>query len=91
MYSMTHEHNEPVYGLKRFVLDTESDIADLPTTSGIIVPGSTAFVIATSATYILNNQRVWTKIQSNSNGSSSDTSDTSTDNTYIWDGGDISS
>jgi hypothetical protein len=91
MYSMTHEHNEPVYGLKRFVVDAESDIADLPTINGIIVPGSTAFVIATSATYILNNQRVWIKIQSNSSGSGSDTSDTSTDNTYIWDGGDISS
>lgn len=91
MYSMTHEHNEPVYGLKRFVLDAESDVASLPTTDGTIVPGSTAFVIATSATYILSNQYVWAKIQSNSNSSGSDASDTSTDNTYIWDGGDISS
>ena len=90
MYSMTHEHNEQAYGLKRYVVDTEADIATLPANVPTIIPGSTAFVIGTSTTYMLNNQRQWVKINIGSNSSGSDSSDTpSTDNTYIWDGGSI--
>jgi len=87
MYGMTREHNERVYGLKQFVVDTESEIATLPTVDPTLVPGSTAFVIATSNTYMLNNQRSWVKLARSSSGS--DTPDPSTDNTYIWDGGSI--
>lgn len=91
MYSMTHEHNEHAYGLKHYVVDTEADVATLPSNASTIIPGSTAFVIGTSTTYMLNNQREWVKITvGGSNSGSSDGSDTpSADNTYIWDGGSI--
>lgn len=87
MYGMTREHNERVYGLKQFVVDTESDIATLPTLDPTLVPGSTAFVIATSDTYMLNNKRSWVKLARSSSGS--DTPDPDTNNTYIWDGGSV--
>ena len=87
MYGMTREHNERVYGLKQFVVDTESDVATLPTLDPTLVPGSTAFVIATSNTYMLNNKRSWVKLARSSSGS--DTPDLDTNNTYIWDGGSV--
>lgn len=87
MYGMTREHNERVYGLKQFVVDTESDIATLPTLDPTLVPGSTAFVIATSNTYMLNNKRSWVKLARSSSGS--DTPDPDANNTYIWDGGSV--
>lgn len=87
MYGITRENNERVYGLKQFVVDTESDIATLPTLDSMLVPGSTAFVIATSNTYMLNNKRSWVKLARSS--SSPDTPDPDTNNTYIWDGSNI--
>lgn len=87
MYGITRENNERVYGLKQFVVDSESDIATLPTLDPTLVPGSTAFVIATSNTYMLNNKRSWVKLARSS--SSTDTPDPDTNNTYIWDGSNI--
>ena len=87
MYGITRENNERVYGLKQFVVDTGSDIATLPTLDSTLVPGSTAFVIATSNTYMLNNKRSWVKLARSS--SSPDTPDPDTNNTYIWDGSHI--
>ena len=87
MYGMTREHNERAYGLKQFVVDAESDVATLPTLDPTLVPGSTAFVIATSNTYMLNNKRSWVKLARSSSGS--DTPDPDTNNTYIWDGGSV--
>ena len=87
MYGITRENNERVYGLKQFVVDTESDIATLPTLDSTLVPGSTAFVIATSDTYMLNNKRSWVKLARSS--SNPDTPDPDINNTYIWDGSNI--
>ena len=57
----------------------------------MLIPGSTAFVISTSNSYMLNNQYSWVKVNlSNSSGGSSNP-DPGTDNTYIWDGGDVGS
>ena len=57
----------------------------------MLIPGSTAFVISTSNSYMLNNQNSWVKVNlSNSSGGSSNP-DPGTDNTYIWDGGDVGS
>lgn len=86
MYGLTHENGRAVYGLKHFILDTEAEVKNLPT-DDMFIPGSTAFVISTSNSYMLNNQNSWVKINL-SNGSSPDPG---TDNTYIWDGGDVGS
>lgn len=46
------------YGIKDYILDTTNDIQSLPTDT----PGSTAFIIADSSTYILNGSKQWVKI-----------------------------
>lgn len=89
MYGLTHNNNKVVYGIKRFVLDKEEDTKTLPTRG--LTPGSTAFVIETSNTYMLNNLYVWKKVKANSSSGDGGTDPTPDpdDNTYIWDGGDI--
>ena len=86
------------YGLQRFILDTPDDLKKLPAKT---VPGSTAYVISTGATYIHNNKNVWVRVKSassGSNGGSSGDSNTGSGNGGssatpgvgdIWDGGDI--
>lgn len=69
------------YGLQRFVLDTPDDLLKLPAKT---VPGSSAYVISTGATYIHNSENVWVRIKSTSNGSTPGMDD-------VWDGGDIDS
>lgn len=56
------------YGLQRFVLDTPDDLLKLPAKT---VPGSSAYVISTGATYIHNSENVWVKVKSTSNSSTS--------------------
>ena len=71
------------------------------------VPGSSAYVISTGATYIHNSENVWVRIKSTSNGSTSggNNSGSNSDNNNgncncgcsipgmddVWDGGDIDS
>mgnify|MGYP003294720337 CR=1 FL=1 len=44
------------YGVKRYIADFISDIAQLPSND---TPGSEAFVIEDSSTYVLNGQKQW--------------------------------
>lgn len=79
------------YGLQRFILDTPDDLKKLPAKT---VPGSTAYVISTGATYIHNNKNVWVRVKSASAGSNSGSSNPGSGSTTpgtgdIWDGGDI--
>lgn len=83
------------YGLQRFILDTPDDLKKLPAKT---VPGSTAYVISTGATYIHNNKNVWVRVKSASSGSNSGDSNTGSGSGGssatpgvgdIWDGGDI--
>ena len=89
MYGLTHNNNKVVYGIKRFILDKEEDTKTLPTRG--LTPGSTAFVISTSNSYMLNNQNSWVKVDLSNNSGGSSNPDPGTDNTYIWDGGDVGS
>lgn len=90
MYGLTHESGRAVYGLKHFVLDTEAEVKNLPT-DDMLIPGSTAFVISTSNSYMLNNQYSWVKVNLSNGSGGSGNPDPGTDNTYIWDGGDVGS
>ena len=79
------------YGLQRFILDTPDDLKKLPAKT---VPGSTAYVISTGATYIHNNKNVWVRVKFASSGSNSGSSNPGSGSTTpgtgdIWDGGDI--
>lgn len=58
------------YGVKKFFLDTAEDLMQLNTAN--LYPGSTAFIINTSTTYMLNNKKVWVKVDLGSGGSSGD-------------------
>ena len=71
MFSMASNSGNIAYGVARLLVDTEEDVGSLPTYH---TPGSTAFVIATSSRYMLNNQKQWVKVHTGSNsGGSSDT------------------
>lgn len=67
MYSISRTGE---YEPKKFIVDLVSDVNTLPTKG--IPPGSTAFVIENSTSYMLNNQRRWIKVNlSNGSGGSS--------------------
>lgn len=67
MINLTKFAGRTAYNVKEYTVDTESDIADLPTD---IAPGSTAFVISTSATYMLNSNGSWNQVVISSGSSS---------------------
>lgn len=72
MFKVINQSGHTAYGLKEFICDTEADISNLSLDE---TPGSTAFVIASKKTYMMNNQHKWIDItvnfSSNSSGSSS--------------------
>ena len=97
MFSTVHSpDNRSAYGIKKFVCDAESDIANLPITCAV---GSTAFVIDTSNEYMLNHQGQWKKVQTNGSSSGDiiydggdvpgDDIPDSSDDHYIYDGGGV--
>lgn len=81
MYSLISNRGKISYDIQRFVVDFETEIAELPTNGA---PGSTAFVIENGSRYMLNNDRVWKLLPSSgaSGGGSIDPTAT-----YIYDGG----
>lgn len=89
---ITQQRGRVQYGLQRFIVDTPDDLLKLPAKT---VPGSSAYVISTGATYIHNNKHVWVKISTASLGSGSGSGGGNSGNTDtpgvgdIWDGGDI--
>lgn len=72
MFKVINQSGHTAYGLKEFICDTEADISNLSLDE---TPGSTAFVIASKKTYMINNQHKWVDItvnfSSNSSGNSS--------------------
>lgn len=56
------------YNVKKYVVDSTADLSDLPTTGQ---PGSTAFIIESSETYMLNGNQEWKKISIGSGSGSS--------------------
>lgn len=60
MIAVLSENGKSTYNLKEYVVDTQEDIKDLPT-SGIQM-GSTAFVISTGTVYMLNSSKEWIEV-----------------------------
>lgn len=73
MFTIYEQSGHTAYGIKRFVCDSESDIQDLSLDEKL---GSSAYVIATGNTYIINSAGEWVK-QKASTSSSSGSSDQS--------------
>jgi len=59
MYNIMQQNDHIGVYVTQFVADSEEDIAELPTS---VQPGSTCIVVATSNVYMLNNQKVWSKL-----------------------------
>lgn len=69
MISIYKQDGDITYGVKEFIIDTPSDLVDLPTNKTKVRPGSTAFVISTSEKYMLNNQEQWILLKGSGGGS----------------------
>ena len=74
------------YGIKHFILDTQDDLTNIPTTCK---PGSTAFITETSKYYMLNNQNKWIEVNlsASNGGSSGNEIDINEGDTVIFNGG----
>lgn len=59
MYSIYAQNGDVQYNIVEFIIDSEEDVATLPTTP---VMGSTALVINNPALFMLNSEKEWVKI-----------------------------
>ena len=84
-YTAIYANGSTFNAVKKFVIDTFNEIYDIDTSQ--LSPGSTAFDISTSKTYMLNNKRNWIEVQLSSGGSGS--GEGPTDKDIIYDGGGV--
>lgn len=66
MVSLGANGNIKTYGMKHFICDVATDISNIETAD--LAVGSTVFVIATSAHYMLNSSKQWIQINLGSGG-----------------------
>lgn len=59
MYSIIRQNDNTSSYITEFIVDTEADIKDLPTS---VDAGSSCLVANNGTVYILNNAKVWTKL-----------------------------
>lgn len=85
--------NQKANMVRQFVVDTHDDIASIDISQ--LLAGSTAFVITTSETYMLKNDRTWYKVDIGSGGGGGGGTiydggdeDGSSSEEIIYDGGD---
>ena len=83
MFSLFSNSGKRAYYTHEYIVDTSSDIANLPTD---VNPGSKAFVIANSTYYMLNHQHKWIKVNLTNNTGSGDDTDPSVEE-IVYDGG----
>lgn len=86
MYSIGKNSDTIGYGIKKFFVDTEVEISNIPLET--VFPGSTAFVIENSKSYMLNNQFQWIEISSGG-GSAGGGGNISPDDEINYDGGTV--
>ena len=86
MYSLISHRGIYNVALKEYVVDTEADIASVPTDAPA---GSKCFVIENSVTYMLNHKKQWKKVNL-STGSSSGGGGGSSSDQDEYDGGEPS-
>lgn len=75
--------NAVQYGIKHLVFD---DNEQFKAYTGVAAAGSTAYIIATKKSYILDSQRTWHLLPVNSSSSSGGEDE---EVIYIYDGGEI--
>lgn len=75
-FSIGAQHGKEAYNVKHYVVDCIKDMKKLPTSAAA---GSTAFVVKSSQSFMLNNKRQWVEISPAGSGSQQEN--------IIWDGG----
>lgn len=83
---ITIQRKSNIYGVKHFVVDEKSDLDLLR--KDLLYMGSTAYVIASGETYIVDGNKNWKLMPKSSGGSGGDTPE-DTDDTIIYDGGEV--
>ena len=83
MFSIYANGNKIAHGQKEVLVDELSDLLLISTTN--LTPGTTAFVIANSQTYMLNHSKQWIKV--NLTGSSSSSPSPEVPSLVVYDGG----
>ena len=63
-YTAIYANGSTFNMVKKFVIDSFNDIYDIDISQ--LSPGSTAFDISSSKTYMLNNKKQWIEVQINS-------------------------
>ena len=92
MYSLISHRGIYNTAIKRYIVDNEDDIKDVPTDAPA---GSECFVINNSATYMLNHSKQWIKVylsSGNGGGGSSDDPaqpDVPSKDEVVYEGGEI--
>ena len=69
-YTAIYANGSTFNMLKKFVIDSFNEIYEIDTSQ--LSPGSTAFDISSSKTYMLNNKKQWIEVQIGSSGSGTD-------------------
>lgn len=59
-YSTVYLNGRKPNMVRRFVVDAKADLSEINISQ--LLPGSTAFIIETSETYMLNNQFNWVEV-----------------------------
>ena len=97
MYSLISHRGIYNEAIKKYIVDEESDIKDVPTDAPA---GSECFVIGNSVTYMLNHKKQWIKVNvpsgssggsggGGNSGSGDDSSGDSEKDEVIYEGGDL--
>ena len=87
---VTIQATSNVYGVKHFIVDTKDDFKLLR--RDLLFMGSTAFVISTGETYIVDGNRNWVLKSGSGSSAGDDSEGDSGDDTFdtiVYDGGEI--
>ena len=82
-YTVIYANGSTFNMVKRFIIDSFNEIYDIDTSQ--LSPGSTAFDISSSKTYMLNNKKQWIQVQVGTGGGGGG----STPGEIIYEGGEI--
>ena len=69
-YTAVYANGSTFNMVKKFVIDSFNEIYEIDTSQ--LSPGSTAFDISSSKTYMLNNKKQWIEVQIGSSGGGTD-------------------
>jgi hypothetical protein len=91
MYKITANGNKPAHGVKQYLVETKSDLADIKLTANV-ASGSKAFAAKEDQWYVLDLNRQWVKMTvgggSGGGGGGEDDPVVDPDN-VVYEGGDL--